>query len=342
MEIVPIVTLQTGIAKSWKLEEIAQQAYHACKVDAWIYYCALCDEILMITRRFVEAKGVQAAFDEVCPDCGFSLEDVMRCEQTKVPEARAAYVDPKFPKAALLFELPLKTLDAVKVRTAGLPAEEQILTTGIDKLDKLVRLTTGQFVVFRGHPFARSLAELLCVRAQLDHPIGLNSASVFIDGENRFDAYEVSNYAIEHRIEPELALSRIHISRAFTYFQLASLLTEKLPSALTHYNSKLAIVSNITELFQDPEIKDKREAHRIFQRISRSLATIAEITDSLVIATNFQDIKAFETILTQTAHTTIFTESHNAFTRFALTRHRSLGTQKISHCDGRFDQFLEE
>jgi len=341
LEIVPIVTLQTGIAKSWKLEEIAQQAYHACKVDAWVYYCALCDEILMITRRFVEAKGVQAAFDEVCPDCGFSLEDVMHCEQTKVPEARAAYVDPKFPKAALLFELPLKTLAAVKVRTAGLSAE-QILTTGVDKLDKLVRLTTGQFVVFQGHPFARSLAELLCVRAQLDHPIGLNSASVFIDGGNRFDVYEVSNYAIEHRIKPELALSRIHISRAFTYFQLASLLTEKLPSALMHYNSKLAIVSNITELFQDPEIKDKREAHRILQRISRSLATIAEITDSLVIATNFQDIKPIETILTQTAHTIIFTESHNGFTRFALTRHRSLGTQKISHCESRFDQFLEE
>jgi hypothetical protein len=204
-------------------------------------------------------------------------------------------------------------------------------------------LATGQFVVFQERSFSASSAELLCVRAQLDHPIGLNSDTIFIDGGNSFDVYAISNYAIEYGIEPKLALSRIHISRAFTYFQLASLLTEKLPTALKRYSSKFAVVSDITELFQDPEIKDKQEAHRVFQRILSSLSTVAEITGSLVMATSLrQNIMSFDTALMQTAHTTILAEAHGAFTRFALVHHRSLPLRKTSHREDRADQFLED
>ncbi len=337
------MTLQINTAKTWKLEELAQQSCYTRKVEAWVYYCGLCDEVLLISRRFVEAKGVQAAFDGVCPDCGFGLEDVMHCEHTRLPHARATYVNPKYLKAALLAELPLQPLETIRPRNARLAAEEQILTTGIEKLDELVHLTTGQFVVFQGYPFSRSLAELLCVRAQLVHPIGLNSDTVCIDGGNSFDAYAVSKYAIEHGIEPKLALSRVHISRAFTYFQLASLLTEKLSSALARYNSKLAIVSDITELFQDPEIKDRQEAYRVFQRVLRSLSAIAEITGSCVIATSFrQDIKPFDGALIQTAHTTIIAEGRDAFTRFTLAHHKPLPIRKISHREDHTDRFLED
>lgn len=297
----------------------------------------------MVSRRLIEPKGVQAAFDGICPDCGFGLEDAMRCEQTQLPYARANYINPKYLKAALLAELPLQPFDRIKPQSAYLAREGQILTTGIEKLDKLVRLTTGQFAVFHGYSFSRSLAELLCVRAQLDRPIGLNSDAIFIDGGNSFDVYTVSNYAVEHGIEPKLALSRVHVSRAFTYFQLASLLAEKLPNALARYRSKLAIISNITELFQDPEIKDKQEACRVFQRVLRSLSAIAEITGSLVLATSFrQDIKPFDTMLMQTAHTTILAEGCGDFTRFTLSHHGSLPTRKISHRECRTDQFLED
>ena len=333
------MALQTG-ANPWKLEEITKQACHDRKIDAWIYYCILCDEVLVVARRFIEVKGVQAAFDGICPDCGFSLDDVICCEQTKVPEASATYVDSKS-KARLLFELPLRATDAVKVRTADFHAEKQILTTGIDKLDKLVRLTIGQFVLFQGYPFSSSLGELLCVRAQLEHPIGLNSASIYIDGGNSFNAYAVSDYAIKNRIEPEFALSHIHVSRAFTYFQLASLLNEKLPSAIAQYHSRLVIVSNIIGLFQDPEIKDMQESHHIFQYISRSLVAIAENTRALVIATNFQSADFFPTVLAQTAHTIISAERHDAFARFTITRDRLWPTRKITIREDKLDQFLE-
>jgi hypothetical protein len=336
------VTLRINVTRTWKFEALTQQSYHTNKVDTWVYYCILCDEVLLVARRFIEPKGVQAAFDGVCPGCGFDLEDVMNCEHMRLSNARATYVNPKYPKAGLLVEQPLRTFEGIRPRNAHLPAEEEILTTGIEKLDKLVQLATGQFIVFQGRAPLVSLAEHLCVRAQLGNPIGLNSGAIFIDGGNSFDVYAASNYAIEYGIEPKLTLSRIHISRAFTYFQLASLLTERLSSALTHYSSKFAIVSNITELFQDPEIKDKQEAHRVFQRILRSLSAVAEITGSLVIATSFrQNIRSLDTALIQTAHTAILAEAHGTFTRFALVRHKLLPFRKVSHREDRADQFLE-
>jgi len=330
------VTLRINFAKTWKLEELAQQSHHT-KVDTWVYYCTLCDEVLLVAGRFVEPKGVQAAFDGVCPDCGFDLRDVMNCELMWLSRTRSAYVNTKHPKAALLLEEPLRTSEGIKPRNAHLPAKEQILTTGIEELDELVQLATGQFVVLQGRSFSSSLSELLCVRAQL----GLNSDTIFIDGGNRFDVYAISNYAIKYGIEPNCALSRIHISRAFTYFQLASLLTEKLPSALKRYSSKFVVVSDITELFQDPEIKDKQEAHNVFQRISRSLSATAEITGSLVIATSFrQNGRPFDTALMQTAHATILAEEHDALARFALVHHKLVLPRKSSYRKDRTDQFL--
>ncbi len=337
------MTLQINTAKTWKLEELAGRSRPTHKVDAWVYYCTLCDEVLLVTQRFVEAKGVQAAFDGACPDCGFDLDDIMHCEYAQLPCDRATYVNPRYLKAALLAEIPHRTFEALRPRNACLPVKEQVLTTGIEKLDKLAHLATGQFIIFQGYPSLRSLAELLCVRAQLDHPIGLNSDAIFIDGGNSFDAYAVSNYAVKYRIEPQHALSRIHISRAFTYFQLASLLTEKLRNALTRYNSKFVIVSNVTELFQDPEIKDKQESCHVFQRMLRSLSAIAEIADSLVIATSsHQDIGSFDRVLTQTAHATILVEDRAAFTRFTLAHHKSLPPRVIEHRGDRDDQFLED
>jgi hypothetical protein len=291
----------------------------------------------------VETKGVQAAFDRVCPDCGFELENVMRCEHVSIPSTRVDRVNPKHPRASLFVDLSPQTFEVTGPRSARLPVKAQVLTTGIKNLDKLVHLTLGQLVVFQGHPASGSLAELLCVRAQLDHPVGLNSDTVFIDGGNSFDAYAVSAYAVEHGIEPEFALSRIHISRAFTYFQLASLLTERLPGALARHNSKLAVISDITALFQDPEIKDRQDAYRTFQRAMRSISATAEIRNSLVIATNLhQESKPFNTILTQTAHTTIVTGDCGTFTRFALAHHRSLPTQWVSQQEDRPDQFLDD
>jgi hypothetical protein len=53
-----------------------------------------------------------------------------------------------------------------------------------------------------------------------------------LDGGNWFDAYFVARLARKWSIAPEIVLSRIRLSRAFTCYQMSELITRRLGSAI--------------------------------------------------------------------------------------------------------------
>jgi hypothetical protein len=55
---------------------------------------------------------------------------------------------------------------------------------------------------------------------------------IVLDGANRFDPYMVSSFTRKALIPPEGLLKRIRIARAFTCYQMATLMGERLPSLL--------------------------------------------------------------------------------------------------------------
>ncbi len=55
---------------------------------------------------------------------------------------------------------------------------------------------------------------------------------IVIDGTNSFDAYFVARLARRWNYAPESLLSHIHLSRAFTCYQLSESITQRLPSAI--------------------------------------------------------------------------------------------------------------
>lgn len=73
-------------------------------------------------------------------------------------------------------------------------------------------LRFGQFAVFHGKA-SHSFSSLLCVRAVLPKRLGQGSGVVFIGGGNLFDAYLISERSIEHELDSEKLLERIHLSR---------------------------------------------------------------------------------------------------------------------------------
>lgn len=110
-------------------------------------------------------------------------------------------------------------------------------------------------VFLHGSRLCRPLSELLAVHAQL--PLGqggLGSNVVFLDGGNNFDLYFVTSIAKAWNLNPHDVLRKIWISRAFTCYQLLSLIFEKLPEALNRFHSRLVVVSNLPELFCDPDV----------------------------------------------------------------------------------------
>jgi hypothetical protein len=197
------------------------------------------------------------------------------------------------------------------------------LAVGIEILDQILGLRFGRFIVLQGKP-SHKLSALLCVRATLHPPLGPNSDVIFVDGGNVFDPYLISQYAIEHELDSEAVLERLHISRAFTYHQLTSLLTEKLLLALDSYNAKLVVVSDMPLLFCDPDIRgaDRQDAHQIFMKTMKFLGTLAERRHALILATNLQSRNPrMDNLLLYGAHVSVKLEEKNTFTEVSVAKH---------------------
>ena len=290
--------------------------------ETHVYYCMLCEEILTLSIHKIDPRKIILVFDGICPECGFPLEKVLRCELSKITAEVNLLTHHKISDPSCLLRAAGK-LRELKVNKADLLSTDSNpnLTTGIKELDQLLSFRLGQLAALYGkasHPFS----SLLCVRATLPQPLGLDSNVVFIDGGNVFDAYSTSEHAIRHGIEAEKVLAKIHLSRAFTYHQLGTLINEKLPRALDHFNAKLAIISDITLLYCDPDVQDKQDALNVFRKDIRTLAALAEQRHILIVTTNLQIRNTrMNAVLLQTAHVSAELEDHDTFTQLTLSRH---------------------
>jgi hypothetical protein len=145
--------------------------------------------------------------------------------------------------------------------------------------------TPGDFAVLYGSPSVISLTSLLCVRAQLPVQLGgLGGNMVFIDGGNTFRLYNIARLAQLHHQNPKETLERIFISRAFTAYQLTSLIMEKLEETIKTYNAKLVIISDIAGFFIDNDVPAE-EAEKVFSQIVSYLSNFAKKHQIILIAT---------------------------------------------------------
>ena len=287
------------------------------------YYCMLCEEILALSKRKINPRKITLLFDDKCPGCGFTLENVLRCEIAKVSTEIGQLIHPKISDPNCLLDPP-NHQDETRIYTAhALQTSSELTLSGIDQFDKIIKLRLGQFAVFHGNA-AKSLSSLICVRATLPKPLGLDSDVIFLDGGNIFDAYAISEYALRHQLNAEKTLARIHVSRAFTYHQLSTLINEKLFHAIDLFRARVVIVSDITALYCDQDVakQQKQESLDILRRDARSLTMLAEKKKSVIIATNLQPRnRQMDIALLQTAPVSAKLEDHGTFTQLTLTRH---------------------
>jgi hypothetical protein len=145
--------------------------------------------------------------------------------------------------------------------------------------------TTGDFALIHGSHAVSSLASLLCIRAQLPPQLGgLGSNVVFIDGANTFRLYQITRLARLHQLDPKQALDRIYISRAFTAYQMAALILQKLEDAVKACNAKLVIISDIAAMFLDKDVQ-KEEAKSIYSQVSTRLSNFTREQQAIIVAT---------------------------------------------------------
>ena len=101
---------------------------------------------------------------------------------------------------------------------------------------------------------------------------------IVLDGANGFDPYMVSSFARRASIPPERLLKKVRIARAFTCYQMATLVEEK----LQHLRKAWIILLGPLTTFLDEDVPD-REVGPLFERVLRKMEEMAEEGGSFLL-----------------------------------------------------------
>lgn len=110
--------------------------------------------------------------------------------------------------------------------------------------------------------------------------VGQGMNIIVLDGANRFDPYVVSSFAKKALIPPESLLKRIRIARAFTCYQMTTLVEEKLiallrqEEAISQMHRPRVILLGPLSTFLDEDVPEK-EAGPLFERSLRKMEALA-------------------------------------------------------------------
>ena len=159
---------------------------------------------------------------------------------------------------------------------------ERVLKTSVVQIDDL----TGGFrssqvtLLDSDSSYASSLLHLLCIRAvsQFDEEV------VWIDGGNTVDPYAISSMCKRLRLDKREILSRVNVSRAFTAYQLVTLIDEKLEEQVERSAPSTIIVSSITDMFLDKDMK-WMESHQLLRRCAEDISRITKDHEAISVVT---------------------------------------------------------
>src|SRR3990172_4229749 len=160
--------------------------------------------------------------------------------------------------------------------------ERRPLTPSIPVLDRLLggfeagRLT----LIDSGADYVFHLTSLLCVRAVME-----GGEVVFVDGGNSVDPHGIARIAGRAGLARRGGLPRVHVARAFTCHQMATILMEQLGGKVRDSGASLVVLSCLPELYLDEDVS-LSEAHQLFLRSMRAVKRVVEDRDVVGVATN--------------------------------------------------------
>ncbi|TFG21497.1 MAG: hypothetical protein EU529_13440 [Promethearchaeota archaeon] len=159
-----------------------------------------------------------------------------------------------------------------------------VVSSGDSTLDELLSGGFQKDLVYLLYGDKKKTTDILLTTAVITQKafanggLGEGIKIAFIDGNNRFNPYNVSKFAVSQHLSPRKVLENIVIARAFTWDQMIELLENRL-STLEHV--KVVLVSGITTLFQSYE-------KQTFEDLLKAIGGIKDIlskTKPLIVLT---------------------------------------------------------
>jgi hypothetical protein len=113
-----------------------------------------------------------------------------------------------------------------------------------------------------------------------------NRDVIFVDGGNSLDPYLLTAACRLFRVDADYVLRRVQVARAFTVFQLDTLITQNLERILRRSKPRLVLISCMSELYLDRDV-DWHEARVLFESDFKKLQELTEKYKVSTIITNF-------------------------------------------------------
>jgi len=131
-----------------------------------------------------------------------------------------------------------------------------------------------------GSDFVFRLTTLLCVRAIME-----GEEVVFLDGGNSVDPHGMVALGKRAGLTRDEVLPRVHVARAFTCHQMATLILDMLDQKVEETHAGLVVLACLPELYLDEDV-DGLEAHQLFLRSLRALRQAVTRHGFIGLATN--------------------------------------------------------
>ena len=149
----------------------------------------------------------------------------------------------------------------------------------------------------------------------------------FIDGNNRFNPYNLSKFAVSQQLSPQKVLENILIARAFTWDQMVELLENKL-SELD--NIKVVLISGITTLFQTYE---KQTFEDLFKAINGIKQIMSKTNPLILLTAPLNEYSLFRPkggkIISHFGNVLVLVNDDERYTEYILVQHPFLPENRL-------------
>jgi len=166
-----------------------------------------------------------------------------------------------------------------------------VVYSGIKELDNLIGgFKTGQITYIDGDSILISnIPNQICVNTYRT----FKHDTIYIDAGMCADPYKIAQYARKMELDQRKILEHVHISRAFTVYQLTMLIQDMLEQAIKKYKPKTLIIGKFPVFYLDSDVEEKEaqtllrtNLHKIHElTIKYNLITIFTNLDKKILST---------------------------------------------------------
>ncbi len=239
----------------------------------------------------------------------------------------------------------LEIRGAVAQSMDAMPAvSESVVHTYIPTLDGFLEgLHPSQITLIdSANRMVFDLTHIFCVNA-IDK---LRQEVVWVDGGNSINPYELSGICKRFGIDREEILDSINIARAFTVYQLVSLIDSMLERELERTDARTVIISCLPDLFQDPDV-GWAESFQLMKRCVSKVQSLTKEKELITLVTNYGLSKmlikkSLKNLMYNTADQVLRIENAQGSVRLKLVNEgRSILYHAVPHNQMTVEEFTE-